>query len=340
MRLSTLCLPVKICRFLLLIVPCIFFSTLPAWAQDSGNESIVGRGDRGEISITLRDTAGGALDVPAHIKLLREGMPADQTVAQHGRAFFVFRTLGTYTVIVEAAGYKTAQKDVSMFIAMKTELDVNLQRDSSSADGSAVPGKPLLAPKAQAALDKGIQALSANKLSEAEKYIEEAAKLAPSNPDVLYVQGVLYLKLQKWTRAQAALETAAQMDPTNARVFAALGMALADQGKFDESISPLEKSLQLNPSGYETHWTLAKAYYHHEQYDDALKASQQALSESNGQAPQIELLVAQSLTATGRYEDAAQTLRDFLKTHGDRPEAATARRWLDGLSKNGKIHSN
>jgi len=68
-----------------------------------------------------------------------------------------------------------------------------------------------------------------------------------------------------------------------------------------------------------------------------LRASQQALSESNGKAPQIELLVAQSLTAVGRYEDAVQALRDFLKSHGNRPEAATAQRWLDGLVKTGKI---
>jgi hypothetical protein len=39
----------------------------------------------------------------------------------------------------------------------------------------------------------------------------------------------------------------------------------------------------------------------------------------------------------GQYEDSAKALREFLKNHGDRPEAATARRWLDGLAKNGKI---
>ena len=114
-------------------------------------------------------------------------------------------------------------------------------------------------------------------------------------------------------------------------------MALTNQGKYEAAIPPLEKSLHLAPGGWETDWTLAKAYYHHEQYDQALKTSQQALAESNGNAPQIELLVAQSLTAMGQYEDSAQTLREFLKNHGDLPEAATARRWLEGLAKNGKI---
>jgi tetratricopeptide (TPR) repeat protein len=118
-------------------------------------------------------------------------------------------------------------------------------------------------------------------------------------------------------------------------------MALCDQGKYEAAIAPLEKSLQLDAAGaWETRWALAKAYYQHQQYDQALQLSQEALGESKGKAPEVSLLVAQSLTAVGRYEDAAALLRDFLKEHGDRREAATARRWLDGLAANGKIRSN
>ena len=62
-----------------------------------------------------------------------------------------------------------------------------------------------------------------------------------------------------------------------------------------------------------------------------------ALSESNGKAPEIALLVAQSLSANGRYEDCAQALRNFLKNHADHPEATTAQRWLDRLEQSGKI---
>jgi tetratricopeptide (TPR) repeat protein len=170
--------------------------------------------------------------------------------------------------------------------------------------------------------------------------VGEAAKLAPGHPDVLFVEGVLYLSLGNWTQAQSVLEKAAQMDPGSARVLGALGMALTDQGKYEEAIPPLEKSLQLEAGGWETHWALGKAYYYRQQYDQALKTSQLALTESNGKAPQIELLVAQSLTAVGRYDDAAQTLRGFLKSHADRPEAATARRWLDGLTTSGRIRKD
>jgi len=298
---------------------------------------LIPRGDRAELSVTVRDSSGEAISAPASVRLYHDGVPSDQSAASHGRAFFVFRTLGTYTLVVEANGYKAAEKEVTVPVAMKYEIDVYVQRIPSSNETSGVPGKPLLAPKAKEALDKGLQALGENKLKEAEKHVDEAAKLAPGHPDVLFVQGVLFLSQRNWTQAQSVLEKASQMDPNSARIFSALGMALTDQGKYEEAIIPLEKSLQLEASGgWETHWALGKAYYYRRQYDQALKTSQLALTESNGKAPQIELLVAQSLTAVGRYDDAAQTLRDFLKLHGDRPEAATARRWLDGLATRGK----
>ncbi len=330
--------PARIALFLLPMVPCLFLSTPSALCQDSGSEGTILRGDKAEISVTVRDSSGEPISAAANVKLYKEGMPTDQAAASHGRAFFILRTLGDYTIVVDATGYKTAQKDVAVSVAIKFEVDVYLQREPSTNESTGVPGKPLLAPKAKEALDKGLQALGENKLKEAEKYVAEAVKLAPGHPDVLFVQGVLYLNLRKWAQAQSVLEKAAQMDPSNAHVLGALGMALTDQGKYEAAIPSLEKSLQLEAAGgWETHWALGKAYYYRQQYDRALKTSQLALTESDGKAPQIELLVAQSLTAVGRYDDAAQTLRDFLKSHGDSPQAATARRWLEGLAKNGKI---
>jgi len=333
--------PLRIVQFLLPALSCFLSSSFQAYCQDSSAEGTNLRGDRPEISITVRDSAGEAISAPASVKVYREGIPIDQGETSHGRAFFIVRTLGEYTVVVMAGGYKTAQKEVSLPVAVRAEVDVYLQRESASENNSGVPGRPLLAPKAKEAFEKGLQALSQDNLDVAEKHIGEAMKLAPGHPDVLYAQGVLYLRRRNWTKAQSTLEKATEVDPNHARAFAALGMALSDQGKYEQAIAPLEKSLQLDAAGtWETHWALGKAYYHHGQFDEALKTSQQALSESKGKAPEIQLLVAQSLTAVGRYEDSAQELREFLKNHGDRPEAATARRYLERLTVDGKIRRN
>jgi len=328
-------------RPLLFVVSSLVFSAAPALSQSRTADEVDLRGDHAEIAITIKDTSGQIIQAPATIKIYHSGVFTGQSAASKGRAFFILNALGDYTITVDASGYKPAQREMDAPMSMKYEVDMILQREPNSNEAIGVPGKPLLAPKAKEALDKSLQAISASKLTEAEKYVSEAAKLAPGHPDVLFVQGVLFLSEKNWSQARNVLEKASQMDPNNARIFSALGMALTDEGKYDEAIPPLEKSLQLDSIGtWETRWALGRAYYHQQQYEQALKTSQLALTESNGKAPQIELLVAQSLTAVGKYDDAAQALRDFLKRYSNRPEAPTARRWLDGLASSGKTHPN
>jgi tetratricopeptide (TPR) repeat protein len=317
-----------------------FFLPATANAQDSSAEGTNFRGERPELSITVRDSSGETIVAPASIRVYKEGVQSDQGNTTRGRAFFILRSTGDYTLVVEAPGYKSAQMDMSVPVGNKQEVDITLQRASSTEEVAGVSNKPLLAPKAKEAFEKGLQALAENKMKDAEKYVGEAMRLAPGHPDVLYVQGVLYMRERNWTQAQTTLEKATELDPTHARAFAALGMAISDQGKYAAAIPALEKSAQLDPASWETHWALGKAYYYNGQYEEALKTSQQALSESKGKAPEIEMLVAQALTAVGRYEDSAAALRDFLKNHGDRPEAKTAQRYLDRLTADGKIKKN
>jgi Tfp pilus assembly protein PilF len=327
-------------RFLLLIAYSVFFA-LTACAQDSGSTANEFHGKGSEITVTVHDSSGELISTPAMVSAYRDGMTLSrQGETSRGSAVLVVNFLGEYTIIVEAAGYEKLQNQVSVQVTGRTQVDVYLRRLAADT-APGVPGRPMLAPKAKEALDKGLLALGADKLGDAEKFVGEAMRLAPGHPDVLYVQGVVWLKERKWTQAQDALEKATQIDPSHARAFAALGMALCDQEKYREAIEPLEKSLQLDAAGtWETRWTLAKAYYRQEKYDAALKMSQDALAGSNGKAPEIGLLVAQSLTAVGRYEDAAQVLREFLKDHADRREAPTARRWLEGLTVSAKIRPN
>ena len=318
---------------LILVMLCVSAWAPLSWCQDSGTDQKVFQGNGAEIVVTVHDISGNPITAPVAVKLYRNGtILTGQGATTRGSFVFVVTTLGDFTVAVEPAGFPSVRKDFSVMAPERTQVDIYLRADAGFGGVAGVPGRPVLAPKAKDAFDKGLKALSVDKMGNAEKYVSEAARLAPGHPDVLYVQGVLYLKQKNWAEAQTALEKATQVDPSHARAFAALGMALSDQGKYDAAIAPLERALQLDGSvGWETHWALAKAYYRHEQYEDALCASQLALVESKGRAAEIALLVAQSLTAVGRYDDAAQMLREFVKEHGERPEAATAKRWLQKL---------
>jgi Flp pilus assembly protein TadD len=320
------------------MVPSLVFA-IPTCCQDRGSAESEFRGNGAEITVTVHDSSGEPISSAAVVKVYRDGtILTRQGETSRGHAVLVVNSLGEFTVIVEAAGFESAQQQVTINAAGRAQVDVYLRRISSEKSVAGVPGRPTLAPKAKEALEKGLEALSAGKMKDSEKYVSEAMRLAPSHPDVLYVQGVLFLKQRNWPQAQNTLEKATQLDPNHARAFAALGMAFCDQRKYDAAITALQQSLQLDAAGaWETRWALAKAYYQGARYEDALKMSQEALRSSNGKAPEIGLLVAQSLTAVGRYEDAAKVLREFLREHGDRRDAATARRWLEQLAASAKI---
>lgn len=308
-------------------------------AQDAGTASTEFYGKGTAVTVFVHDAAGNPIRSDAVVKLFRGGtIPAGQAQSEQGRAELVVTELGDFTVMVAAAGYASAQKDFSIGAAGRMEVDVYLR--ALSANPAAPPGRPLLAPKAKKAVDDGLQALSADNLGEAQKQAAKAMRLAPGHPDVLYLQGIVLLKQREWSKAQETLEKATQVDPSHASAFAALGMALCDQRKYDAAIAPLERALQLEPAiSWDARWALARAYYEQSRYDRALNMSQEALASSHGKAPQIQLLVAQSLTAVGRYEDAAEALRGFLRDHSDRREADIARRWLERLAASGRIRA-
>jgi Flp pilus assembly protein TadD len=306
-----------------------------ARCQANTDAPMLHRGYQIAIDVTIRDNSGELLSVPASVKLLWNGTQCDDGSTSNGRISFTTTTRGKYDVLVEAAGYKPGQGEVKAPEPERYGVDVYLQRDPSS---SPVGGQPILAPKAKEAFYKGMQALRDDKLGEAAKALDQAMQLAPNNPNVLYMQGVLNLKKHEWTKAQNVLEKATQVDPNSARALAALGMALCNQKKYAEAIPPLEKSVQLDTtSGWETRWSLAQSYYHNARFDEALKVSQQAQMESKSQVPQVDLLVAEALTAVGRYEDSATVLRELLRNHSDGPEAVKARRYLERLTADGKI---
>jgi Flp pilus assembly protein TadD len=312
-----------------------------ARAQESGRQADAMFNKGAEIAVMVHDASREPISSTVIVVIYKDGMtPVGQAGTSRGVATFVVTSLGEFTVVVEAAGYRKAVKEVSVPAPQRTMVDVFLQKEGTTATTVGVPGRPVLAPKAKEAFEKGLQALSADKMGNAEKYVNEAVRLAPGHPDVLYAQGVLYLKQRRWEKAQSVLEFATQLDPSHARAFAALGMALSDQGKYGAAIAPLENALKIDPAiGWDAEWALAKAYYQTGRYEDSLKMSQTALDAAKDKAPQIALLVAQCLTAVGKYGEAEATLRAFVKLHADRAEATTANRWLQKLEASGKTAS-
>ena len=294
-----------------------------------------------EIDLTIRESSGQILSVPATAKLYLNGMQCEEGQTSNGRIAFRVAGLGRYAAVVEATGYKAGQNSLSVSEPVRVDLEVTVEKEAAGNSAAATPQAPILAPKAKESLDKATQALRDNQLEVAEKALEQALKLAPNHPRVLYAQGTLELRRHEWAKAETTLGTLTQMDPNNALAFSALGMAMCNEKKYAEAIPPLEKSLSLDAAtGWETQWALGESYYQSTRFEEALKVSQKAEAESKGHAPQVDLLLARVLTAMGRYEDSAKVLRELIKNHGEGPEAAVARHFLERLVADGKIEQH
>lgn len=308
----------------------------PILCQDRAADQGGIRGNRAEIAITIKDGSRQIVGPLVTVKLYYRGALVNQMTTSKGRVIFILNGLGDYTIAADAVGYRSAQKEMSIRVAVEAEEEIVLQRDSTT-EALGAAARPLLAPKAKEEFDKAMQALAENKLDQAEKHADEALKLAPSHPDLLYLQGVILLRRGQPDKAQVALEKATQIDPQNARAFTALGMAFINENKYEQATAPLKQALQLDSSNWEAHWTLARALYRQGQYDNCLSEAQQAFTQSHGVEPAIELLIAQAQTAVGKFADSAETLRTFLRNHPNDKGAETARRWLDRLIADGKI---
>ena len=306
-------------------------------SQDRASDMGGIRGDHAELSITIKENSSQLIGPLVTVKVYRRGTLSGQMTTSKGRTVFILNELGDYVITADAVGYRSAQKEISVPIAVAAEEQIILQRDSSG-EALGLAARPLLAPKAKESMDQAVEALKDNKLDQAEKFLDEAAKLAPNHPDILYLQGVVFLRRNQPEKARGFLEKAAQVDPKNARILSALGMAFVNENRFDLAIAPLQRSAEIDPDRWDTHYALSKAFYNQQQFDGALQEAQWALGQSHGSEPAIELLMAQAQTAVGKFEDSAETLRAFLRLHPDDKGAATARRWLDRLIADGKVH--
>jgi Flp pilus assembly protein TadD len=287
----------------------------------------------------VRDASGEPLRTPALVRLFSaDGMPLGQvSVVGGGDATFRGVHRGSYGVEVEASGYVKGHGSATLPMTGEVHVEIYLRREPIVVPDTGVP---VLAPRARKEMDEGLEALRKKDYGEAQRHLEKAQQMSPMHPDVLYLLGSLSARMNDLPRAEELLGKATQMEPQHAHAQAALGVVLTNERKFDTAMQPLGKALELDEKSWEARWALARCYYQQRKFQPALEQSRRALQDSNGQAPEIALVAAASLSALGQYEDSAAMLREFLQRHPDHVGAARARRWLDRLQVAGKIKQN
>ena len=115
--------------------------------------------------------------------------------------------------------------------------------------------------EAEEHFNKGHEFLRDQKLDEALKEFEEAAKISPDTPIAHYWVGMAHFFKRDPEIAIAKFKKVLNLEPKNYHALSMIGKILSfDKAKLDEAINQLEKALAINPDYAEAHFDLGRIY--------------------------------------------------------------------------------
>jgi tetratricopeptide (TPR) repeat protein len=247
-----------------------------------------------------------------------------QTTDDSARCEFANIPLGKYEIEVSAAGYETAKTEVEVTDASHpASLDVVLARDASAihsdSEDAAMPAK------ARKLTKRAIGMMKSEHFAQAHKQLDEAHKLAPTNPDLKFLLGYLYFKEKDLDKAGENLAAASHLNPQNADVFTLLGRVGLEREDYTAAQSALEQAVLLDYENWLPHNLLAAAYFQQKDYQKALDEAEIAIKAGQHPASSSRLILGQSLLEMGRTREATDAFNLFLQESPQDPMASRVR---------------
>jgi tetratricopeptide (TPR) repeat protein len=296
--------------------------------------TVGGVGGSGQIEVRVKDSDGSPMRLQSKVTVHSGSMLTNITTytTDAAQALFTALPVGDYVVEVSAPGYRTAEVQAIIAEAGQIEnVEVMMLPELSSAEKAGAPGSPVLAPKALKETEKGLQALQAGKLEEAETHLKRALQLAPSFPDVNYLMGMLWIEKHDAAQARGYLEKTVALAPKHASAWLALGQAECLQKDYAHALESLEQSINIKPTSWRAHWLAGVASYQLEDYKKAREHARDALLIGQEKAESARLLLGEAQAALGEREAALATLEQFLREQPNAPQAATAKELIAWL---------
>jgi tetratricopeptide (TPR) repeat protein len=281
-----------------------------------GQRATVGS-NQATVVVRVEDPEGGPFDGSADVSLSAngEGGAQHQMTRDQGQAEFNGIAMGLYYVVVTAPGYKPGEGQVEVGEQMGGEYTtwIRLEPQPNATNTSGASGKPVLAPKAQKLVERGVAALRALKFDEAQKQFQAAYKLAPGNPDVNFFLGYTFLQQKDLSNAEGYLARATSLDPHYGDAFAALGQLKLQQGDLPAAQTALQQGISVDKENWMAHWALASVDLRESRYEDARNEAEAAVQYGKGAANGAEIVIGEAWAGSGDTDKAIDALNAFLR---------------------------
>jgi Flp pilus assembly protein TadD len=283
------------------------------------------------VTISVRDSGGLPLDTPALVKLRGSMDNTYRTASTQDAGAAVFEGIpqGEYEAEAKCVGYETGTEHVSVTgYGAILQVYVYLLRESESKPDEKKPQGLMMAPKLQAEIEKGLEALHKHQFESARLHFAKGSQLAPGNPDVVYLQGVAELGLNQNDLARKDFEHALSLDPGHERALLALGEEQLRAGEIAAAIANLEKAFQINGAGWRTNFLLASAYAKAGRLAEAEARAEHAAALAHNKGAIALLLLGEIQQQEGKRADARRSWQQLIANFPDDSAAEEAKRDL------------
>jgi tetratricopeptide (TPR) repeat protein len=288
-----------------------------------------------DVIVSVRESNGMPLDGYATVTLSsRGGLRLTASTEGNSSARFPQIVPGEYDLEVSATGYKTATERVSVFGGgSNSTVYLYLHRESEGASAGTAPGGTVMSPRLQAEVDKGLDKMRRHEYDAARVHFEKAARMAPGNPDIQYLLGVLEYAEEHLDAARAKFQAALAISSSNERSLLSLGELELRSGNAVGAAEILEKAYQVNGADWRTHWLLANAYFQLKEYVKALPHATRAAELGKDHAAPAWMLLGQILLREEKPEEAKKAFETVVRSFPNDPGVPEARNRLGALDR-------
>jgi tetratricopeptide (TPR) repeat protein len=307
--LSLLCIPRAVAQ-----------DTLPLTLSAPGSNPADGISQASAVNIyvSVRESNGLPFGESANVKLSCPlvGVSLSGPTKNTGLAQFFSIPKGDCNVEVTAPGFKPSRERTTVtdsYASRNQYIYVYLHSESEPASAPSRP-VPLNVMKE---IDKGLEAMNKNRLDDSRKHFAKAALIAPRNPDLLYLLGMVDYRQNSLDAAQKRFESALSYYPTHERALVALGEVQLKDTQYSAAQQTLQKALTVNRAAWRTHLLLANAYAQQLEYAKAESEAETAAGLAGENAPVARAFLAQIVAAEKVRQTGATLVATAPRAHGD-----------------------
>jgi tetratricopeptide (TPR) repeat protein len=310
----------------------------PAFPQRGGTSKVSQPEFTADLVVTVivnvRENGGTPIPGNAFVKISSDFSGLHLTASTQDNAAATFQAIraGDYVVEVSSTGYITATEQVSIMPSTSTyPLFIYLSPEGSQ--NKVAPTKTTMNPKLQAEIDKGLDKMRHQQYDAARAHFDKAAKMAPGNPDVQYLAGMLEFSLLHYDLAKARFESALSIFPNHEHALVSLGEVQLRTGQPAEAAKTLEKAYLINGADWRMHFLLAYAYAGQKEYEKARPHAERAAELGKEHGAPARLLVGRIYASEGQNNDAKRAFEGLIRDFPNDPSAQEAKTALAALDK-------